>query len=466
MLRTHTCGELNAKQINAEVALCGWVSARRDHGKIIFVDLRDRYGITQIVFAPGSAAYEKAKELGGEYVILICGKVNPRPKGTQNPKLPTGEIEVLAEQLSILNTCASLPFEIKEEASASSDIRLKYRYLDMRRKKVFENLSLRGKIYRLMRNFLGNEGFIEVETPLLTKSTPEGARDFLVPSRLLPGQFYALPQSPQLFKQILMVGGFDRYFQIARCFRDEDLRADRQPEFTQLDLEMAFVDPEDIFDLIERLMQQVFQEIFKLRLALPFARIKFEEAIERYQTDKPDLRKEKSAKEFSFAWITDFPLFKYDAQEKRWASEHHPFTAPANQDLALSGSYQQHKALAYDLVLNGAEIGSGSIRIHQLGLQEKIFQIIGISPQEAEARFGFFLRALRYGAPPHGGFALGLDRLTSILAGEETIREVIAFPKTQSGFCLLTESPSAVGGQQLEELGIELKKIKEEVQDA
>ncbi|MGD9014942.1 MAG: aspartate--tRNA ligase [Candidatus Omnitrophota bacterium] len=460
MLRTHTCGQLVAQDIGTQVTLCGWVGSRRDHGKIIFVDLRDRYGITQIVFAPDNKqVYETAKQLGNEYVILVQGKANQRPKGTENPKLNTGEIEILAEKLTILNASCGLPFEIKEDINVSGDLRLKYRYLDLRRKQALDNLLLRHNVYYAIRTFLNKQQFIDVETPILTRSTPEGARDFLVPSRLLPGQFYALPQSPQLFKQILMIAGFDRYYQIARCFRDEDLRADRQPEFTQLDLEMSFVEQEDVFNLIEQLIQYVFAQVLGIKVAIPFPRLDFEQAIKQYQTDKPDLRDSKNKQaQFAFVWVTGFPLFKYDENEKRWVSEHHPFTAPEGGDVDLSGnSFKNKKALAYDLVLNGTEIGSGSIRIHQPQLQEKIFKIIGIDEQEAIARFGFLIEALKYGAPPHGGFAIGIDRFLSLLVNEKTIREIIAFPKTQSGWCLLTDAPSAVDKKQLEELNLQIK---------
>jgi aspartyl-tRNA synthetase len=465
MLRTHTCGQLTSQDIDGQVTLCGWVAARRDHGKIIFIDLRDRYGITQTVFAPSNKqVYEKAKELGNEYVILVQGKVNRRPKGTENPKISTGEIEVQIEHLTILGSSYTAPFEIKEDTDVSSELRLKYRYLDLRRKKVLNNLLLRHNIYSAIRSFLNEQRFIEVETPVLTKSTPEGARDFLVPSRLLPGKFYALPQSPQLFKQILMIAGLDRYYQIARCFRDEDLRADRQPEFTQVDLEMSFIHQEDIFNLMEQLMQYIFKQVLKIDIKIPFPQLKFQEALKRYQTDKPDLRGADKKEQFAFVWITDFPLFKYDETQKRWVSEHHPFTAPQGGDLDLSNdSWKNAKALAYDLVLNGVEVGSGSIRIHQPRIQEKIFKIIGIESEEAALRFGFLLEAFKYGAPPHGGIALGIDRFISLLAGEETIREVITFPKTQSGWCLLTDAPSSVDREQLDELGLEIKKEVENV---
>ncbi|MFH1578269.1 MAG: aspartate--tRNA ligase [Candidatus Omnitrophota bacterium] len=478
MLRTHTCGELTASQIGQDVTLCGWVASRRDHGKIIFIDLRDRYGVTQVVFFPGSnkevqasgvsdqlGVYEKAKGLSSEYAVLIQGKVSRRPRGSDNPKLPTGEIEISAEKLTILNTCQPLPFEVKEDLNTSTDIRLKYRYLDLRRKTAFDSLLLRHNLYSAIRAFLGKQNFVEIETPMLTKSTPEGARDFLVPSRLSPGNFYALPQSPQLFKQILMISGVDRYYQVARCFRDEDLRADRQPEFTQLDLEMSFVEQDDVLNVIEQLIQYIFKETLGIEIKIPFARMDFNQAIELYQTDKPDLRKTNTGEKFSFVWITGFPLFKYDQDEARWASEHHPFTAPADNDIKLGGSYKDIKALAYDLVLNGVELGSGSIRIHQSWLQEKIFKIIGISEEESASRFGFLLEALKYGAPPHGGFALGVDRFLSILAEKETIREVISFPKTQSGWCPLTDAPSSVSRIQLDELNLEIKKTPKEASD-
>ena len=459
MLRTHTCGQLNASDVGKVVILCGWVASRRDHGKLIFIDIRDRYGITQVVFIPQEPdAYKNSQELRNEFVIKVKGKVNRRPEGTINPKLSTGEIEVMAQNLEILNPSLTPPFEIEEDLDLTEEIRFKYRYLDLRRKKVFNNFILRHNLYKIIRTFLDKEGFIESETPILTKSTPEGARDYLVPSRLNPGQFYALPQSPQLFKQILMVAGIERYYQIAKCFRDEDLRADRQPEFTQLDLEMSFIDEEDIFSLSEQLMQLIFKEIKGIDIKIPFLRITFDEAQNRHKTDKPDLRKELNC-EFAFGWVLDFPLFKYNKEEKRWESEHHPFTSPRREDLdILEKTPEKAKARSYDLVLNGMEIGSGSIRIHNQELQEKVFKIIGINKQQARKRFGFLLEAFQFGAPPHGGIAFGLDRLLAILAGEESIREMIAFPKTQKAFCPLTSAPSDVDEKQLKELGLNIKK--------
>jgi len=460
MLRTHTCGELTDADRQKEVVLCGWVATRRDHGKLIFIDIRDRYGITQVVFIPKESgdAYTRAQELRSEFVIKITGKVNSRPKGTVNTKIPTGGIEVLATSLEILNASLTPPFEINENQDISEDTRLKYRYLDLRKKRVFDNFELRHKSYHVIRSFLNKKGFIESETPILTKSTPEGARDYLVPSRLNPGQFYALPQSPQLFKQILMVAGIDKYYQIAKCFRDEDLRADRQPEFTQLDIEMSFIDEEDVFSLSEELMQVIFKEIKGVDLKIPFPRMSYKDAMDKYQSDKPDLRKEQGS-DFAFVWVKDFPLFKYNDEEKRWESEHHPFTAPSSEDLSvLQGSPDKIMSRSYDLVLNGMEISSGSIRIHNQKLQEAIFKIIGISEEEAAKRFGFLLEAYQYGAPPHGGIAFGLDRLLGIIAGEPSIREMITFPKNSSGCCPLTNAPSDVEDKQLKELSITIQK--------
>ncbi len=462
MLRTHTCGQLTANDVGKVVTLCGWVGSRRDHGKLIFIDLRDRYGLTQVTIIPRDLGedYQKAKELRSEFVLKVSGKVSPRPAGTINPKLPTGEIEVIATKLEILNPSLTPPFEINDELDVTEELRLKYRYLDLRRKKIFSNLILRPKLYQVIRNFLNSRDFIECETPILTKSTPEGARDYLVPSRLNPGEFFALPQSPQLFKQILMVSGIEKYYQIAKCFRDEDLRADRQPEFTQLDLEMSFIDEEDIYAIFEALMFDIFKELKGIELKIPFSRMKYADAVSHHGSDKPDLRKAWNS-EFAFLWVVDFPLFKYNEEEKRWDSEHHPFTNLHPDDIGLLDSAPDKvRSRSYDLVLNGTEIGSGSIRIHDQKLQEKIFQLIGIEKEEAQKRFGFLLEAFQYGAPPHGGFAFGIDRLLAIIAGQDSIREMIIFPKTQKAFCPLTSAPSEVAKKQLDELGLVIKKLK------
>jgi aspartyl-tRNA synthetase len=454
MLRTHTCGQLKAADMGKSVTLCGWVANRRDHGKLIFIDIRDRYGLTQVVFIPKESkeAYKLAQELRNEFVIRLKGTVNNRPKGTINPKLATGEIELLGQELEILNPSNTPPFEILDETEITEEIRLKYRYLDLRRNKVFNNLLLRSNLYKVIRGYLDSQDFIECETPILTKSTPEGARDYLVPSRLNPGRFFALPQSPQLFKQILMVAGIEKYYQIAKCFRDEDLRADRQPEFTQLDIEMSFVNEDDIFSLAEGLLKLIFKELKNIDLPVPFTRISYKESIEKYNCDKPDLRKQ-LGQEFAFCWVIDFPLFKFNEEEKRWES------APAEEDLEnLEKTPDKVRSRSYDLVLNGMELGSGSIRIHRQELQEKIFKIIGLEKEEARKRFGFLLEAFQFGAPPHGGVAFGLDRLLAILSAENSIREVITFPKTSAAFCPLTNAPSDVSDKQLKELGLTIIK--------
>ncbi|MFH0754283.1 MAG: aspartate--tRNA ligase [Candidatus Omnitrophota bacterium] len=464
MLRTHTCGELRPVLKDQDVVLTGWVHRRRDHGKLIFIDIRDRYGITQVVFVPSvaKAAHETAQKLGPEFVVRIKGSVSVRPDKNVNPDMPTGGVELLAKELEILNESKVPVFEVVGDTDVTEELRLTYRYLDIRRDKMREALLTRHKLSATVRNFLNSENFIEVETPVLTKSTPEGARDFLVPSRMNMGQFYALPQSPQIFKQLLMVSGMDRYYQIVKCFRDEDLRSDRQPEFTQIDMEMSFVDEEDVYAVTERMYQQIFKEIKGIDLPIPFPRITHAKAMAEYGCDKPDIRKDKAnQEEFAFLWVTEFPLFKWDTEEKRWVSEHHPFTSVHPDDVAMMDGEDLSKirSRAYDLVLNGNEIGSGSIRIHRREIQKKIFDTIGLGAEEIESRFGFLLRAFEYGAPPHAGVAYGLDRLVAILTGLDSIRDTIAFPKTQRGACPLSEAPSSVDARQLQDLGlVSLKK--------
>jgi len=580
--RSHTCNDLVAKNIGDEVTLMGWVLRRRDHGGVIFIDLRDRWGITQVVFNPqvNEAVHAKAHDLRSEWVLAVRGKVEARPDGMINPKLKTGEIEILVDELRILNSSETPPFPLDEEVEVSDTLRLKYRYLDLRRPGMAENLIMRHKACQAIRAYLNGQNFLEIETPVLTRSTPEGARDYLVPSRVNPGKFFALPQSPQLFKQLLMVAGMDRYYQIVKCFRDEDLRADRQPEFTQVDMELSFVREEEIFAVAEGMMKLLFKETLNLNLAPPFPHMTYDEAMERYGTDRPDTRfglelisltevvkncsfkvfrsvvesggmvKSINAKgcahfsrkdlddltayvsnfgakglawvkvkpdgewqspiakfftdeeraemaktldaapddllffvadqptivqqslaelrlelarrlnyidknTFNFVWVTDFPLLEYDNAERRHMAVHHPFTAPKEEDFGmLDTDPAKARSRAYDLVLNGTEIGGGSIRIHQKELQDKIFGILGISKEEAEDKFGFLVRALELGAPPHGGMAFGLDRLMMIIAGRDTIRDVIAFPKTQKATCPLTDAPSDVARKQLTELSL------------
>ena len=584
LTRTHTCGALRPSDVGANVVLLGWVHRVRDLGGLLFVDVRDRAGVTQVVFdADDAAQMAKAKRLRSEYVVGVSGTLRRRSAETINPKLDTGEVEVLVKQLTVLNEAKTPPFPIADETPVSEDVRLKYRYLDLRRPRLASNMILRHKVAAAVRRYFDANGFLEVETPILTKSTPEGARDYLVPSRVHPGEFFALPQSPQLFKQILMIAGIDRYVQICKCFRDEDLRADRQPEFTQVDVEMSFARPETIFGIIEPLMRDIFRVIGR-DIQIPFPRISYADAMAKYGSDKPDLRpgleiqdlreqfrnsnfrvfKEIVAKggtvrgfvirkashysrsevdgivdmakqqlgatglvwarrmddgtitssvmkamgeeevgklleatstgkgslifiaagdpdptskllgqlrlilakkdgvlkpdEFRFTWVVDFPLLEWDAEEKRWNSMHHPFTSPLDADMGkLDSDPGSIRAKAYDLVLNGSEIGGGSIRIHDSGMQSRIFSLLNISEEEAKARFGFFLEALEYGTPPHGGIALGLDRIAAILANEGSIREVIAFPKTAAAVDLMSDAPSPVDPKQLRELHIQIK---------
>jgi aspartyl-tRNA synthetase len=581
--RTHWCGELRSTDVGRPVVLFGWAHRVRDMGGLIFIDLRDREGIVQCVVNPASApqSFEVAKMVRGEFVLAVEGRLQRRAEGTVNPNLPTGEVEVLVERLHILNTCRPLPMPVADDQPVDEALRMQYRYLDLRRPAMARRLVLRHRLAKAMRDYLDGQGFLEIETPVLVRSTPEGARDYLVPSRVRPGTFYALPQSPQLFKQLLMVGGVDRYFQIARCFRDEDLRADRQPEFTQVDLEMSFVRQEDIFEVVEGLLHHTFSTVMHLELPRPFRRLPYREAIERWGSDKPDLRfgmeltdvaqevaevdftifrtaldqggrikalaipgqagasrkdqdqmselakgvglpgflfiswpqeglKSSLAKfmgpetleavarragagpgdlvalaagpadkvhtalgrlrldqarrlglipqgRYEFLWVVDFPLFAWDEETGGWTPEHHPFCSPHPEDLPyLESDPGRVRAAAYDLVLNGNEVASGSIRIHQRPLQEKVFACIGLGPEEARRKFGFLLEAFELGAPPHGGIALGFDRLTAICAGVESIRDVIAFPKNASAACPLTGAPVPVDPQQLELLKIKV----------
>ena len=584
MKRTAYCGDLTRKDADRDVVIMGWVQRRRDLGGLIFVELRDRQGIVQVVFNPeiSPGAHQKAQLLRSEFVVGIKGKVVPRPEGTVNPNLGTGEIEVIAHETKILNVSKTPPFPIEEDEGVAESLRLKYRYLDLRRPALQRNLILRHRVAREVRNYFDRLGFLEIETPMLTKSTPEGARDYLVPSRLNPGYFYALPQSPQLFKQILMVSGFDRYVQIVRCFRDEDLRSDRQPEFTQIDVEMSFITVDEIRRIMEELMAHIFKEILGVDLKLPFPTLSYDDAMNRYGNDKPDLRFGMELKDisdlvegssfkvfqdvlkgkgiikgltvtgggrfsrkeiddlvpvveafgakglmwakvgsdgwqspiqkflnqdqvrsvtdrmgatendlllfvagspgvvhqalanlrlhlgqklalippddFRFTWILDFPLLEYDEGEKRFVAVHHPFTAPKDEDLPkLKDRPAEVRAKAYDLVLNGSEIGGGSIRNHLEEVQSLVFEKLGMGEEEARQRFGFLLEALGYGTPPHGGIAFGFDRLVMILSHSESIRDVIAFPKTQKAICLMTEAPSRVDPRQLDELSIRVK---------
>jgi aspartyl-tRNA synthetase len=454
------------KKIDEEVKLAGWVHNRRDHGQIIFIDLRDKSGLIQLVFLPDNKeTYQLANSLRSEWVIEVIGKVNERPKGMVNEKISTGQVEIEVQELKVLNKAKTPPFEIADEKEVGEEIRLKYRYLDLRKQKMKRNLIIRHKIIKIIRDFMDKRGFVEIETPILTKSTPEGARDFLVPSRLHPGQFYALPQAPQQLKQLLMVAGLERYFQIAKCFRDEDLRGDRQPEFTQLDVEMSFVKQKNLLNLIEKIMIKIVQELVlcdknlsKKLTFKPFLRLDYQEAIKKYGTDKPDLRENpKDPNELAFVWILNWPLFEWNQEEKRYDPYHHVFTAPQEKDLPLLDKDPlKVRSWQHDLVLNGHEIGGGSIRIHQKDIQEKIFKLVGLAKEEIKEKFGHLLRAFEYGAPPHGGIALGLDRLLMILLNEESIRQVIAFPKTGDGRDLTMEAPSPVNREQLRELNIKV----------
>lgn len=450
-------------KVDEDVTLMGWVHSRRDHGKLIFIDLRDSTGIAQVVFHPQTSAdaHKAASGLSAEDVVSITGKVNKRPQNMVNPELNTGTVEVEVHQVEIISEAETPPFEIDQDGHDVDEVvRLKYRYLDLRRERLQKNLKVRHQVTRVVREFLDNRDFTEIETPYLSKTTPEGARDFIVPSRLQPGKFYALAQAPQQYKQMLMIAGFERYYQLARAFRDEDLRADRQFEHTQIDLEMSFIEREDILSLIEEMFKNLAEKMGKKVSKTPFPRITFKEAQEKYGADKFDLREKKDPDTLAFAFVIDFPLFEYDENEKRWTFSHNPFTAPRPQDVEkmMSGSDPKDiLSLQYDLVCNGYEIGSGSIRITDPKIQEKAFSIMGYSKSEIESQFGHLLGAYKYGAPTHGGSAFGLDRITAILQNEPSIREVIAFPVASSGQTSVMDAPSEVDDKTLKELNLKIR---------
>lgn len=448
------------------VLLKGWIDVRRDHGKLIFVDLRDRSGMCQVVFLPKTDIYEKAKDLRGEWVVEIVGQVNERPKGMQNEKINTGTVEIEAKELNILNSAKTLPIAIdKDGFEMNEEIRMKYRYLDLRRQRMQRNIRARHKIIQFIRNFLSQVGFVEIETPILTKSTPEGARDYVVPSRLHEGKFYALPQSPQQYKQLLMVAGMERYFQIARCFRDEDTRGDRQPEFTQLDVEMSFLTQEELLQLIEELYTKLTEALFpEKHFVKPFPRLTYKEAMGKYNSDKPDLRKDKNdPNELAYAFVVDFPAFEWKESEKRWDAVHHPFTRTQNVENLLEKEFieamkkEPGKFLAhqYDFVCNGYEIGGGSIREHNPRVLQAVFEVMGNKTEDIQEKFGHMLEAFEYGVPPHGGIATGIDRFAMIMMNEPSIREVIAFPKTGDGRDLMMNAPSEIDERQKKELHLQ-----------
>ncbi len=458
-----------AKHIGEKVRVCGWVNTRRAHGKILFIDLRDISGVLQVVFVPSNKeVYELAEKLRPEWVVEIIGQIVKRPENMVNPKIETGQVELSVESLKVLSESETLPLSIEGDGyDIGEEVRMKYRYLDLRRERMKKNLIVRHKVIQFMRDFLAKEDFIEIETPILTKSTPEGARDYVVPSRQEPGKFYALPQSPQQYKQLLMVAGLEKYFQIAKCLRDEDPRGDRQPEFTQLDIEMSFVEQEDILNLTERLYTEIVKKITpeKKILQIPFPRITYKEAIEKYNSDKPDLRKNKEdPNELAFAFIVDFPMFEWKEEENRWDAIHHPFTRPQTDNIKeLKKNPDKILAYQYDFVLNGYEIGGGSLRTYRPEMLEAIFEVMGNKKEDIREKFGHILKAFKYGVPPHGGIAPGIDRFIMILANEPSIREVIAFPKTGDGRDLMMHAPSEVDKKQLKELHIKVEAAKKVV---
>ncbi len=465
MLKTDYCGKLTKKQAGKEVILAGWVHTRRDHGKLIFLDLRDSTGLVQVVVNPevSKEAHKLAQSVRPEFVLQILGKVNKRPEKLVNPNLLTGEIEVEAREVRVLAKSETPPFDLDSDGyKIKEDLRFQYRYLDLRRCRALKILKKRAECMDYMREFLRKKGFLEIETPILTKSTPEGARDFIVPSRMHPGKFYALPQSPQQYKQLLMVAGVERYFQFPRCLRDEDLRADRLLEFTQLDIEMSFCEQEDILNLAEELMIGLTQDVFKKEiLEIPFPRLSYAQAMEKYKRDDPDLRPDKKSKKMAYLWVLDFPMFEYHKEEKRWGAKHHPFTAVNPEDLPLLAKgrdLEKIRAQQYDLVLNGAEVFGGSIRTTDPKVLARVFELLGHNQQEIQERFGHLLKAFEYGVPPHGGIASGLDRLLMVLLSEKNIREVIPFPTTGKGTTAVMDAPSEVDSKQLRDLHIKIVK--------
>jgi aspartyl-tRNA synthetase len=449
MLRTHTCGELNEKDVGKKVTLCGWVQTVRAHGGVVFLDIRDRYGVIQVVLIKKNKGFDIAKTMAVESCVRVSGEVVKRKAGTENKELSTGMIEVFCDGIDVFNTSPPMPFMLND-SEVNEDVRLKYRYLDLRSDKMRKNLFFRHKFNKAIHEIMDRLGFINIETPILYKSTPVGARDYLVPSRVHAGKFYGLPQSPQLFKQLMMISGYDRYYQIARCFRDEDLRADRQPEFTQLDVEMSFIEVEDIIQEMEKVVVHIFKETLGVQLKTPFPRMTYDEAMKKYNSDKPDMRKKDG--EFAFLWVVDFPMFEWNEEDKRWYAKHHPFTSPVEgSDYTKPATM---KAKAYDLVLNGVEVAGGSIRIHDRERQQKVFKILGIDEKQAREKFGFLLDALSHGAPPHGGIAFGLDRLLQIMTKSPSIRDVIAFPKNKAAQDVMLDTPSTVSERQLKEVFI------------